>query len=439
MRFLLLASLISILSACGPVGVKPFEAVSGQDLGSTAPNDEADTTPTPAPSPTATPHLSPTPAATATPTVSPTPTVTPAVTPTATPKPSATPTPTPTATPTPTPTPTPTATPTPTPSPTATPTPAPVTKAFTGVRPYGPKAPWNIPVTNLPLHPESKKYADFLWTSFNGTMPEMNFRKYTYPVYDATKATDQYVVKDTNNWGNLNGKLIPFNPAWLPNAGTDAQAIILDPATGREWNLWSMTVDTAAKQITVGNGNLCPGDYFINNWDNKATKCTGSRGIGVNYLAMLVRPWEIEAGKIEHALSMPIVDTSGSFYVAPATKLEHPGKVGNIPEGMRFALKVTDQEIDDYVNSLAALSTQKKRAIKIILTAMKDYGWFVTDTAGGHALQFEAPESAQSEWERLGVLPGQSTGGIEYPRFTLQKFLTQDRIITIIPSDQYPP
>ena len=311
-------------------------------------------------------------------------------------------------------------------------------RAFTGVRPYGAKAPWNIPVKNLPLHPESKKYADFLWQDFNGRIPEMNFRKYTYPVYDATKATDMYLIKDKNNWGNLNGKTIPFNPAWLPNAGTDAQAIILDAASGKEWNLWDMVVDTANKQITVGNGNLCPGDYLTNNWDNKATKCSGSRGIGVNYLAMLVRPWEIEKGVIEHALSMPIVGTSGQFFVAPATKLEHPGKVGNIPEGMRFALKATDAEIDAYINSLTGVSTIKKRTIRIIFVALRDYGWFITDTAGGHAFQFEAPESAQTEWERIGVLPGQSVGGVEHPRFSLSKFLTADRIITIVPSDQYP-
>jgi len=153
---------------------------------------------------------------------------------------------------------------------------------------------------------------------------------------------------------------------------------------------------------------------------------------------MLVRPWEIEQGKIEHALSMPIKGTSGQFYVAPATKLEHPGKVGTIPEGMRFALNVTYAEIDTYVNSLTALTPAKKKAIRVILVALKDYGWFITDTAGGHALHFEAPESAQAEWERIGVLPGQSIGGIEHPRFTLHQFLTQDRIITIVPSDQYP-
>lgn len=324
-------------------------------------------------------------------------------------------------------------TPTPTPPTSSTPV-----RAFTGVRPYGAKAPWNIPVKNLPLHPESKKFADFLWEDFAGNLPELNFRKYTYPVYDATKATDMYVIKDKNNWGNLNGKTIPYNPAWLPNAGTDAQAIILDAATGREWNLWDMIVDNTTKQITIGNGNLCPGDYLTNNWDTNATKCSGSRGVGINYLAMLVRPWEIEKGVIEHALSMPIIGTSGQFYVAPATKLEHPGKVGNIPEGMRFALKATDSEIDTFIATYSGLSIQKKRAIKIIFTALRDYGWFVTDTAGGHALQFEAPESAQAEWERIGVLPGQSVGGIEHPRFTLQKFLTADRIITIVPSDQYP-
>jgi hypothetical protein len=416
MKFILYGFFILSFVGCNSSFQASTPAVDGNtDLGSH----------TPGPSPSPTPNPSVTPAPSATP--KPSPTVSPA--PTTVPSPSPSPTVSPTATPKPSPSPT----VVPSPSPTATPG-----RTFTGVRPFGPKAPWNIPVANLPLHAESKKYADFLWADFKGTMPEFNFRKYTFPVYDATKATDMYVIKDTNNWGNLNGKMVPFNPAWLPNAGTDAQAIVLDPATGKEWDMWEMVVDTSAKQITIGNGNLCPGDYLTNNWDTKSTQCTGSRGVGINYLAMLVRPWEIEQGKIEHALSMPIVGTSGSFYVAPATKLEHPGKVGTIPEGMRFALNVTYDEIDTYVNSLTALTAAKKKAIRVILVAMKDYGWFVTDTAGGHTLHFEAPESAQAEWERIGVLPGQSIGGVEYPRFTLSKFLTQDRIVTIVPSDQYP-
>jgi hypothetical protein len=293
-------------------------------------------------------------------------------------------------------------------------------------------------VANLPRHPESAKYASFMFNDGGNQNFEMNFRKYTYPVYNAMEATDTYSIKDRNNWGNLNGKTVPFNPAWKANAGTDAQMIILDAATGREWNMWDMIIDTNTKQISVGNGNLCPGDYLTNNYDSKAVQCPGSRGVGINYLAMLVRPWELEKGVIEHALSMPIVSTSGSFYVAPATKLEHPGKVGNIPEGMRFALNVTNAQIDAYVNSLAGVKDSHKRAIRIVLVALKDYGWFVTDTSGGASFQFEAPESAQAKWENIGVLPTQTVSGIEHPRFSLKRFITSDMIITIVPSDQYP-
>lgn len=293
-------------------------------------------------------------------------------------------------------------------------------------------------MSKVPLHPESAKFAGFLWADFAGAVPELNFRKYTYAVYNAAEATDLYTITATNNWGNLHGKTVPWNPAWAQNAGTDAQAIILDAATGTEWNLWQMVVNNTAKTITIGNGNKCPGDYLTNNWDDRLTKCTGSRGAGINYLACLVRPWEIEQGLIEHALSMPIKGTSGQFFVAPATKLEHPGKVGNIPEGMRFALNVTYAEIDAYVAKLTTLRVQNRNAVKTILYALKDYGWFITDTSGGAHLQFEAPESAQTEWVRIGVLPGQAYSGAEFPRFALHGFITQARIVAFVPSDQYP-
>ncbi|MBN9164874.1 MAG: hypothetical protein BGO98_08855 [Myxococcales bacterium 68-20] len=314
----------------------------------------------------------------------------------------------------------------------------PPTPPATVGRPYGPKAPWNVPVAGIPVHPQSSTYANHLWNDNAAHHFEVNVRKYTYPVYETSTATDVYTVVDKNNWGNLGGKQVPYNPAWLPNAGTDSQVILLDPATGREWNLWEVAVDVNAKRLTIGNGNLCPGDYRTNNWDDPKTKCTGSRGVGINYLAMLVRPWEIAQGKIEHALSMPIQGTSGSSYVAPATKLEHPGKVGNIPEGMRFALDVTEQEIDAHLDSITGLRPKLKQAIRVILVALKDYGWFITDTSGGAALQLEAPESAQKEWEQVDVLPQQSIGAAQYPRTILSGFMTEQRIRAYVPSDQYP-
>ena len=196
-------------------------------------------------------------------------------------------------------------------------------------RPYGPKAPWNVPVAGLARHPESGKYRDLLWFHAPASRPgnyNLNFTVYTYPVYYVADATGEYRVE--SGWGNLNGKKIPWNPEWLPAPGSDAQIILLDPETGRERNFWQ--VEFKEGVIHASNANLVDGDYRT-----KEDGFPPSRGIGVQYLAMLVRPEEVMQGEIRHALSMPIRNTDGTHFVAPATKLEHPGRPDGIPEGMR--------------------------------------------------------------------------------------------------------
>ena len=141
---------------------------------------------------------------------------------------------------------------------------------------------------------------------------------------------------------------------------------------------------------------------------------------------------------------MPVKGTSGTEYFPPATKLEHPGKKGNIPEGARFSLDVTYLEIDEHVNSIIGASPELKKGIRTLLVAMKDYGWFITDTAGGQTLQLEAWESAQDEWKKLGftellgVTHRLYDKYVQHPRFSLYGFLTKDRIRMHVPSDQYP-
>jgi hypothetical protein len=98
---------------------------------------------------------------------------------------------------------------------------------------------------------------------------------------------------------------------------------------------------------------------------------------------MLVRPEEIMQGEIRHALSMPIRNTDGKLSVAPATKIEHPSHPGDqIPEGMRFALKLTDEQIDEWTASLPKhLPEVTRYSARVIATALRDYGWFITDTS----------------------------------------------------------
>ena len=311
-------------------------------------------------------------------------------------------------------------------------------------RPYGINAPWNIPVKKIPRHPDSDLFTGRLWNEGCNTPGNFNltFDEYTYPVYYTSNASGIYPVE--TKWDtNINGTEIPWNPNWQPASGTDAQIILLDSSKGYEWNLWQVTFTD--NKIHATNGNLVQkgelrgdGSQPANYW-SKENGFIPSRGVGIQYLAMLVRPEEIEQGIIRHALSMPIINTDGEFFVAPATKLEHPDHPsGGIPEGMRFAIDVTENDINKWIKELPdELPEQTKKAAKTIAIALRDYGWFITDSSGAAHLQFEDRTTAGTEWDKLGLYRIEIDGK-EYPRDLLDGLITEGRIYVLVPSDQYP-
>jgi hypothetical protein len=306
-------------------------------------------------------------------------------------------------------------------------------------RPFGPRAPWNVPVAGLPKHPESAQWVDRFWRLSPSDRPGNfnlgGFDSYSYPVYDARTARAVYPVKARHpDWGNLHGQTIPWNPAWEPAKGSDGQVIVLDHETGREWNLWQVKFD--GRTVVIGNGNLVAGDFRT-----KEDGFPSSRGCGIQYLAMLTRPEEIMQGKIEHALSVPSKNPNSRFFVPPATKTDGDkfGIPEGVPEGMRFALQVTDAEIDQWIASLPVeLGAATRYSARVIAVALRDYGWIITDNSGGAFFQFEYNGTAGEKWKALGLAPGKP-GDTEYPRDLLDGLLTRERIYAIVPSDQYPP
>ena len=267
-----------------------------------------------------------------------------------------------------------------------------VTSSYEYTRPFGPNAPWNIRVAGLPVDEDSDHLAELLWNDSSPDRADRNFNinntSYTYPVYEISDDTPFYEVVDRNGWGNLGGTKIPFDPSWKAAPGSDGQIIILDPETGREWDLWQASFN--GSKVVISNGNLIKGEGGSDSYFEREVGFFGSRGVGIPYLAMLVRPEEVAAGKIEHALSMPIQSTSGTAYVAPGVKIEFPDHPAGIPEGTRYALDVSYADIDQHLASLpSSVSDVTKASLRTIMVAMKDYGWFITDTAGGTHLQLE--------------------------------------------------
>lgn len=301
-------------------------------------------------------------------------------------------------------------------------------------RPYGPNAPWNIPTAQVPVHPtRNKELCDLLWNDVFTDRPQRNFNinydAFTYPVYEVKPGMRSYPVVSANpSWGNLHGKTIPFDPSWKPAPGSDAQIIILDPPTGREWNLHKVNFDGST--VYINNGNLIPGSYWT-----REEGFASSRGVGIQYLAMLVRPWEIEKGKIEHCLSMPALHTSGIEFFPPATKIEHEHHPYGIPEGARYSLDVTDAEIDAHLASLPCRASMKP-GLRTIMVAMRDYGWIITDTSGSNHIQLEDRTTAAAAWDALGFAPEQ-IGTRQFPRDALDGLMTRARLRAHVDSTNY--
>lgn len=307
------------------------------------------------------------------------------------------------------------------------------------VRPFGKDAAWNRKIEGIPLHKESAKWVERLWTLSPAARPGNfnlgGFKDYSFPVYDARKATTEVEVKSKNpDWGNLQGQTIPWNPEWQAAKGSDGQVIVLDWETGREWNLWQ--VKLKGKSLVIGNGSLVSGDFRT-----KEDGFRPSRGCGIQYLAMLTRPEEIMKGKIEHALSMPIKNPNSKIFLPPATKTDGDkfGIPNGVPEGMRFALRVTDEEIEQWITSLPKEFDQSTRySAKVIAVALRDYGWIITDNSGGAFFQFEYEGTAGDKWKALG-LGSKKIRNKEYPQDLLDGLITQERIYAVVSSDQYPP
>lgn len=299
------------------------------------------------------------------------------------------------------------------------------------VRPFGPRAAWNIPVKGLPVSPHSALYVQHLWAGspYPGEIHTYT-DGYTYPVYDEANSTITVAIHVTHpEWGsNLIGKTIRWNPAWKAAAGSDAQAIVVDSGMGKEWDLWQAKLSSDHKTLSIGNGNRIPGSYWI-----KEDGFPGSRGCGIEYLAMLVRPEEVAQGVIEHALSMPIGDVQ-SPPVLPATKSD--AHRGYIPMGTRFALKITDAQIKAWTDSLP-LSAAGKGSARVIAVALRDYGAFVTDNGGQATVQLEDVKSAGTKWKALGLGPI-NVGGRDFPNRLLNGLITPSRLYAIVPSNEYP-
>ena len=248
---------------------------------------------------------------------------------------------------------------------------------------------------------------------------------YDHPIYYSKPSDPVYTVR-CRKWVSsctVEGLQIRIPAAAQPAGGSDGHLAVIDQDAGWEYGFWETEARSpSGGTLWIGHGGRTP----IGTPDATGL---GSSDLANNVTAAhfglaagVVRPEELGAGQINHALFMTVKCTNGT-YVWPA---RGPG-VGrtcasmglsneNAPAlGQHFYLEMTAAEID-------ALSVPAWK--KTILRAMAEYGMFVGDTgsstmgwnivlqSGSSYTSFGQPDPWVGLAKQFGI--PQSSGGKYY-------------------------
>ena len=267
------------------------------------------------------------------------------------------------------------------------PIPVPSSSPLVSFNPFSASSPWNQALpTNPTLNANSAAMIAGVFQNYSGRFyvnPPGGF-----PVFTTISGDPTVTISLFEPYGvsNLQGAVVPMPKNVVPAPPSDAHLTVINPTNGTEYDYYefpqTFTV-TPGGAIKAGFGNIT--NYQTGSGWGGAVTASGAVA-----LAGLVTTAEFQSGQIHHALAMAPACNNGAGSVYPATAVATflcPVSKGNgIPHGSRIWSDLTS-------NQVAALKLDKISSI--LLTALNQYGGFVTDTNGWVAFDireiFEAP------------------------------------------------
>lgn len=273
-------------------------------------------------------------------------------------------------------------------------------------RPFAASSPWNTPIpADPPLDPDNTALIADLATSsaqfpFIGIMQ----REWTVPVYfvapgdPVVEVTIGRVAGEGFNPGPVR---LPIPANARPDPRSDAHMSIIDLAAGQEYGFFG-----AARTPSGFSCRVCAmarldgsGVRPVQDEQQPWWMSHGPRACGFPTIAGLIRPDEIRAGRIDHALVIAYPHIRSRWYTPPASTSQ--GRIAGqaepdrgIPCGGRVQL---DPSID--VTRLGL-----SRGGVIVARALQEYGAFVGDYAGAINLYADGSDEAQAAWA-TNILP----------------------------------
>lgn len=246
--------------------------------------------------------------------------------------------------------------------------------------PFSSTSVWNAPLSaSAPLDPESGALVADLQRQVATYGPWINTTQYSVPIYKVPSTQPRIRVTLDRYNPSLQEAFdaVPLPADAKPAAGWDKHLVVWQVATDTMWEFWVLSRKA---------------DGWHAGWGAKIVNASKSIGVlpsplgasatGLPLAGGLMRPFELSARSIPHALALGLPDVRAGAFRWPATRTDGTvAGASSIPAGTRFRLPAS---LD--VNALPL-----SPAVKAMAVAAQRYGIVVRDTAGAVAFYAEDP------------------------------------------------
>jgi hypothetical protein len=269
---------------------------------------------------------------------------------------------------------------------------------------------WNTPIAaNAAIDPNSAGMISYAIASYaNGAnLANTSGWGMSY-VYATSTGSKTYNVACTE-YCTSSSISFPIPAGTLANTGSDHHLAVINITTNTELDMWEASYDSsndtwsAASIVTTsitGWGAVCALGQL----------CNGEVAAGFAMLGGSVRPEEIKAGVIPHALSIMTPATKSGYIACPATHTDGQSSNANaIPEGARIQLNPS-------FNVAAQSWTAWQKTIAV---ALQTYGAYISDTGGSMAMYaVNDMNSGNTTWASVGMTnAGESLSFLPWSEF----------------------
>jgi hypothetical protein len=269
-----------------------------------------------------------------------------------------------------------------------------------GRNPFASTSPWNAQVQTLPADPNSaamirvsaRQPVDaseqtYLQSRLTRRNLAINLTGWAPGVYGVGAGSPVKLICRQSRCGKVGDPppdTLRLGADAVPDPGHDGWLVLVDEANKTVWDLWRArragnTLSYAfARRWRLDGSGVGPVSATL------AARTPSIRGSGLPMLAGLIRPRELRAGRIPHALAIAIPGPASDVFVSPASTTNGlASRTKAIPEGARLRLR---GEALTRLQRSASTRRSRNPGALTVAQALYTYGAIVVDRANAPTL-----------------------------------------------------